>query len=65
MFTPKSIAIFILTLAGAEIALLLDSSLSGFQAIDFVMGLKMAALAVTQSLAFLTLSPKEEPLGSK
>lgn len=59
----KSFLIFAGTLIIAEITMLIDANLKGFQEIDFIMACKMAVLGVTNFLAWLTLSPKDKPLG--
>jgi len=65
MITSSSVVIFVITLIGAEVTLLLDAKATGLDAINFIMILKMIGLATTQGLAWLTLSPKFQPLGKE
>jgi hypothetical protein len=62
----KSFAIFGLTLVGAEVALIFGMGVdtwSQLKTLDWPI-MSMLAIACTQTIAWLTLSPKKEPVGA-
>lgn len=61
--TLKGFLIFAITLLVAEFTMIIDANLNGLQEIDFAMICRMVVLGGTQTLAWLTLSPKEQPFG--
>jgi hypothetical protein len=67
MITSTSLILFVLTLAGAEVALVHAagiSTVSQLSNFDWPI-IDMFGVAIAQGLAWLTVSPKEQPLGKE
>ena len=61
----RSCSIYFLTLIGAEVALIFGMGVdtwSQLRTLDWPV-MSMIAIACTQTIAWLTLSPKKEPVG--